>query len=98
MSDYLILKLYRINKASSSFPSLHCDDDDECEFQKWMRMKGIRSAISSRSGCEYVQEWMRTISVFTKDDANGFGEHSWCCWRWNVENELPAIKILLDKW
>jgi hypothetical protein len=45
-----------------------------CEFQKTMRLRGVKSEIFHRSGCDYIQEWMRLISENTEEDANGFEE------------------------
>lgn len=42
------------------------------EFQKWMRMKGAKSGVFHGSGCEYIQKWMRMVSEYTEEDANGF--------------------------
>ena len=37
-----------------------------------MRMEALDSAVFYRSGCEYIQEWMRTISDFIEVVANSF--------------------------
>ena len=34
----------------------------------------VKSRLFHRSGCEYIQEWMRMVSEYTKEDANSFGE------------------------
>ena len=34
----------------------------------------VKSGLFHRSGCEYIQEWMRMVSEYTKEDANNFGE------------------------
>ena len=33
-----------------------------------------KSGFFQRSGCEYVQEWMRMVSEYTEVVANSFGE------------------------
>ncbi len=35
-------------------------------------MGRVKTGILHRRGCEYIQEWMRTVSEYTEDDANGF--------------------------
>jgi hypothetical protein len=35
-------------------------------------MKGVKSGLFHRSGCEYIQEWMRMVSEYTLEDANSF--------------------------
>lgn len=37
-------------------------------------MRGIKSGFFHRSGCEYIQEWMRMVSEYTEEDANSFRE------------------------
>src|SRR5258705_17549 len=44
----------------------------KCQFQKMMGMKGVKSGFFHRSGCEYLQEWMRMVSEYTEEDANSF--------------------------
>ncbi len=41
-----------------------------------MRMRGAKSGFFHRSGCEYIQEWMRMVSEYTEEDANSFGERA----------------------
>jgi hypothetical protein len=34
-------------------------------------MRQVKTGILHSRGCEYIQEWMRTVSEYTEDDANG---------------------------
>ncbi len=40
-------------------------------------MRGGKSGFFHRSACEYIQEWMRMVSEYTEEDANGFGGGRW---------------------
>src|ERR1700674_1695274 len=37
-----------------------------CEFQKLMRMKGLKTGFFPRRGCEYIQECLRMISEYRR--------------------------------
>ena len=73
--------IYAYNAVSGDIAKLTEYFNNPCEFQKSMRMKVVKSVFFHRSGCEYIQEWMRMVSENTKEDANGFGEgalgHCW---------------------
>ena len=38
-----------------------------------MRLRSVKSGIFHRSGCDYIQDWMRLVSEYTEEDATGFG-------------------------
>jgi hypothetical protein len=40
-------------------------------------MGRVKTGILHRRGCEYIQEWMQTVSEYTEDDANGFFGGGW---------------------
>ena len=35
-------------------------------------MRADESGLFHRRRCEYIQEWMRMVSEYTEEDANGF--------------------------
>jgi hypothetical protein len=58
-----------------------------------MRLRAVKLGVFHRSGCEYAQEWVRTISDFTEDDANSFDEGPAAAWLKKTSTPDQSLRL-----
>src|SRR6266496_877334 len=82
----------QFNKASAYSASFHSAENNKCEFQKSIRLEGVKKAFFHRRGCDCAQKRMQLVSIYTKEDATSFKQDTTT----NHDSNLLGLKEFRD--